>query len=357
MRKLAAILLLSLSLPIQVAATSTFHLSPFTSHLSSAHWEVSLGGEYTVTAYSFSSPYNTWGTGLQATRWNEPFGLKFDVGLTPQSICGNRIGAAFMIRTPITSRLAADIGIGVASYSKPSYRTLDPNNVFISTPVVCLFDLGIVACLDRGSTLGLRLLHSSNGNMRRPNRGLNYLRLEMGFPLTSSSPITHHSSLNTHPLRPHHSSLITHHWFDLMLAPSLTFSHHNMQHGLFFCYDVALSYEYRHTPVWGYGATIDLWYNYSHPWQLPRYHDTYTFPLYVSARAFVEHFWGPISIKGGIGVVLAASTRVLVPYYERLGIYYNFGNNYAGIGINAHGGQAEFIEWSFGHRVALTKRR
>ena len=45
-----------------------------------------------------------------------------------------------------------------------------------------------------------------------------------------------------------------------------------------------------------------------------------------------------------------------MPVYERLGVYYNFGNNYAGIGINAHGGQAEFIEWSYGRRIPLSKK-
>ena len=130
-----------------------------------------------------------------------------------------------------------------------------------------------------------------------------------------------------------------------------------MQRGLFFCYDLAINYEYHATPVFAYGATVDLWYNFSHPWQLPRYHDNYTFPMYVSAQAFVEGFWGPLSIKAGIGPVLAASSRVLVPVYERLAAYYNFGHHYVGIGINAHLGQAEYIEWSYGFRLPLGKGR
>jgi len=337
MRKLFIILLL---LPLSLKAQS--------------HWEISLGGEYMLTAYSFKSPHNTWGTGLQATMWYEPFGIKLDLGITPQSICGNRIGAAFMIRTPLNPWLAADIGLGLASYSKPRYVTQDTNNVYISTPVVCLFDLGLVAQIDeRGGFLAFRLLHSSNGNMRRPNRGLNFFRVEMGIPLSNRQT----RSFSYRP--PYNSSrfvLPTHHYLDIMFVPSLSFSRHNMQRGVFFCYDVALSYEYRRTRSFGYGGTLDLWYNFSHPWQLPRYHDPYTFPMYVSALAYFEHFWGPVSLRSGIGVVLAASSRVMVPVYERLGVYYNFGNNYAGIGINAHGGQAEFIEWSYGRRIPLSKK-
>lgn len=320
-------------------------------------WEVSLGGEYLLTAYSFRSPHNTWGTGLEVACFplvtdSYSYGLKFDFGLTPQNLCGNRIGAAFIIRTPLLRWLDADIGLGLSSYSKPRYVTHDTNNVYITTPVVCLFDLGLVARLDRGSFVALRLLHSSNGNMRRPNRGLNYFRLEMGFPLSGSAFGSRRSVVP----RTAATTQDAYHELGFMVAPSLTISRHSMQHGLYFCYDVSLNYEYRHTPVWGYGGSLDLWYNYSHPWQLPRYHDNYTLPMYFSTLAFVERFWGPLSVKGGIGVVLAASSRVMVPVYERLAIYYNFGNNYAGIGINAHGGQAEFIEWSYGHRFPLRRR-
>lgn len=323
-------------------------------------WEFSLGGEYMLTAYSFLSPHNTWGTGFEAACYRPlsssywpgtTWGWKLDFGFTPQSICGNRLGVSGMLRTPLLSWLDADMGFGLAKYSKPSYVTGNPENVYISTPVVCLIDLGLVARIDSRSYLALRLLHSSNGNMRRPNRGLNYFRFEMGFPLGDDTQLWR-TTVSKSNLQ---SSLANPHYLNIMVAPSLTFSRHGMQRGLFFCYDLALSYEYHRTSALVYGGTLDLWYNFSHPWQLPRYHDNYTFPMYFSTLGFIEGFWGPLSIKGGVGVVLAASSRVMVPIYERLSVYYNFGNNYAGIGINAHGGQAEYIEWSYGRRIPLKK--
>ena len=339
MRKLALILLL---FPLSLSAQS--------------FWEFSLGGEYIMTAYSFRSPHNTWGTGLEVTRWR-PFyapmhpacylGWKLDFGLTPQSICGNRLGVAGVLRTSLLPWLDADIGLGLSSYSKPNYVTGNPENVYISTPVACLFDLGVAVRPYSGSYIAMRLLHSSNGNMRRPNRGLNYFRLEMGFDLMDNSPQRQNRQEVWVDTDKGTSE------FNVMVAPSLSFSRHNMQKGLYFCYNVSLNYEYYHTPVLAYGGTLDLWYNFSHPWQLPRYHDNYTFPMYFSAMGFVESFWGPLSIKGGVGMVLAASSRVMVPIYERLSIYYNFGHNYVGVGINAHGGQAEYIEWSYGRRFPI----
>ena len=344
------------------------------------HWEFSLGAEYMLTAYSFRSSHNTWGTGFEAVwmktengKWKKgkeelsaaPFswGVKFDFGLTPQSICGNRFGMVAMLRDPLNPRLSLDMGVGLSSYTKPNYRTGNPGNVYISTPVACLIDVGLVASLTDRSHLALRLLHSSNGNMRRPNRGLNYFRLELGI----SAPPPENGKRKTEnleypgaaagsPFSVSRSAEASCHELGFTLIPSLTFSRHNLQSGLFFCYDLALNYEYHTSPAMAYGATVDLWYNFSHPWQLPRYHDSYTFPMYVSALLFFERFWGPVSLKGGIGGVIAASSRVLVPVYERLAVYYNFGRHYAGIGINAHLGQAEYIEWSYGYRIPIGKR-
>ena len=345
-------------------------LLPLSLRAQDTHWEFSLGAEYMLTAYSFHSIHNTWGTGFQAARYhrvsggdywirrrhNPSWGIKFDLGLTPQSICGNRLGVAGMLRTPLLPWLDADMGLGLATFGKPNFRTGNLDNVYISTPVVCLIDMGLIARLDNRAHLALRLLHSSNGNMRRPNRGLNYFRLEMGIPLLSSGQQT--ATTRWNPVLPPLPPLfLPYHELGIALIPSLTISRHSMQHGVFFCYDVALNYEYHATPILGVGATVDLWYNYSHPWQLPRYHDPYTLPMYFSAMAFLEGFWGPVSLKGGIGGVIAASSRVLVPVYERLAVYYNFGNNYAGIGINAHMGQAEYIEWTYGRRFPIGKRR
>ena len=64
----------------------------------------------------------------------------------------------------------------------------------------------------------------------------------------------------------------------------------------------------------------------------------------------VELFWGPLSIKAGIGLVVAASNQVTIPIYESVGAYYNFGRNFVGVALNANAGRIEFIEWTYGRR-------
>lgn len=330
----------------------------------SSHWELALGGEYMVTRYDLASPHNTFVASLEATwlhrlsdtacwvqmRHQPSVGVRLDAGLAPQGISGHRLGAVGLLRTPLRPWLDLDLGLGLSTYSKPRYVTGDTANVYISTPLTILVDIGLVAHLDARSHVALRLLHSSNGNMRRPNRGLNFLHLEVGMALDDGrrpSPREAFGSSGVQcPFDPHHE-------LGLMAAAGLTFSRHSMQRGVYLCYDLSLNYQYRRSPLVGYGATVDLWYNFSHVWQLPRYQDRYTTPVYVSAMPYVEFYWGPISLRGGIGAHLLTSSRVLVPVYERLAVYYHFGRSYAGIGINAHYGQAEFIEWSFGHWFPL----
>lgn len=352
MRKTIAILLLLL--PSALGAQNT-------------HWEFSLGAEYMITRYSFTSPYNTFGSSIDVTWFNRmtgdecwkqqrhypSIGIRFDLGITPQSICGNRLGAAPILRTPLLPWLDFDMGLGLAIYGKPASSTGDTANVFITTPVVCLLDLGLVLHHDDRSHLALRLLHSSNGNMHRPNRGLNFFHLEMGMNLGKEG---RGRRTESGEWRTVDCEMDPWHEIGFTLSPSLTASRHSMQKGMYFCYDISLNYQYRRSTLWGYGATVDLWYNFSHVWQLDVYHDDYSFPMYVSAMPFLEFYWGRLSLRGGMGLTLISSDRVIVPVYERLCLYYNFGQSYAGVGINAHFGQAEFIEWSYGYRIPIRKR-
>ena len=329
------------------------------------HWEFAVGGEYLVTAYSFRSPHNTWGTSLGATWLQRPTdgecwrrmrrypssGVHLDLGIMPHGIAGNRLGVSYVLRTPLLPWLDLDMGLGLAHYTKPRYATGDTANVYITTPVVCLVDLGLVARLGDRSHLALRLLHSSNGNIRRPNRGLNFIHLEMGMALDDGQP--RRSGREVFALPKPECPFDPWHEVGAMLSSGLTFSRTMAQSGVFLCYDLSLNYQYHHSPLFGYGATVDLWYNFSHRWQVERYGDPYRLPMYVNAMPFVEFYWGRVSLRGGIGLMVATSGRVVEPVYERLALYYNFGNSYVGVGINAHYGQAEFVEWSYGYRFRL----
>ena len=338
-------------------------LLPLAVRSQSSHVELTLSPEYMLTAYDFQSPDNIVCGSIEATWWSrvpdadwkyaypQPlFGVMADWSVSPHSICGYRFGLAGKMRTPLTSWLDWDVGLGAAGFTKPANLPGDTNNVYITTPLTFLIGTSLsVRCSER-LRLSLGLLHTSNGALRLPNRGLNYFQLGLTYALTRPT------SVSSVPLTEPVENFLPYHALGFTLSPGLVAARHSSQQGLFLCYDLSLNYEYHHSPRVAYGATVDFWYNFSHREQVIWYHDDYTAPVYVSMLAFVEGFWGPLSIKAGMGPVLAASSRVGIPFYERVALYYNFGHNYVGIGINAHAGQAEFVEWSYGHRFRLPSR-
>ena len=327
-----------------------------------SHWEITLGGEYMVTAYSFTSTDNAWGMGAEVAWWQRTdgrkpwhalrkypsLGVKGYVGWFPTSLCGHRFGVARMMRSPLTDWLDWETGLGIATFTKPSFLTGDTTNVYITTAIVCLIDVGLNAHLKDQWQMGVRLIHSSNGMLHRPNRGLNFLRADISYRFP-----THNKWEKTEPAIAETPVFERSSNINIMLSSGLVESRHYMQQGIFYCYDAAIGYDYQPTQLMKVGATVDLWYNFSYRQQERWRNDVFDVPMYIGVMGTVEGFWGAVSLKAGIGYTVIRSAAVGIPIYERVGLYYNFGNNYVGIGMNAHAGQVEFIEWSLGHRFSL----
>lgn len=324
------------------------------------HYEASMGGEYLVTAYSFNSPHNAYGMNLDFSRWyqatantgwaamrHQPsFGVKANIALTPKSICGHRIGLDGLIRTPLSPWLDWELGLGVSTYTRSRYLVEDTNNVYITTLFTFLLEAGLVAHLGPYMNLGLRIVHSSNGRLHEPNRGLNYLQAGLSIdPAGTWSPANLKKVNVLRVADPHEVSVAS--------SVGLVVSRHTLQSGYYPCYDFSFSYAYHASPVATYGATLDLWYNYSHTWQMEFYGDEWPIPLYVGALLFTEGYWGPMNFKLGLGYTLLASSLVKEPVYERVGVYYNFDSKYVGMAVNAHLGQIEFVEFTFGYRIRV----
>lgn len=335
-----------------------------TTAVASAQWEVSIGPEYMLTAYSFRSPHNTIGLGTEATYWWHTdgssswqmqrglpsWGAKVYAGWFPQSICGHRFGATAMLRQPLALGIDWEAGVGLSSYTNPLSRSGNAENVYISTPVVVLIDVGFSTQVADRWRFGLRLLHSSNGMTHYPNRGLNFFRADAMF-----SPAGKRGAATVRGWGERVEQPIA---LNIMLSPGFVASRHEdfLQH-MYFAYDVMLGIERRLTSLYGVGVAVDVWYNYAHTDWLRLVHSTYKWPFYLGAMPYVESYWGRLSLRGGMGYTLLHSDEVKILIYERLGLYYNFGSCYAGLGINAHAGQIELVEWSLGYRLPLGSER
>lgn len=324
-------------------------------------WEFSLTGSY-MTPNNFNMPEYSAGTvGAEVGWWhraegeewwiqrrkNPSFGVRASFAFIPEGISGHRLGLVGLVSAPLGNRLDYYIGLGLSGYTLSQYFTHKEENIFITTLVSCLIDVGINYRLTDHISLSASLLHSSNGMLQRPNKGLNFLQWGLRY---NTLPHLKLSAVGESPMPDFHR-----HEIGFTLQGGAVVSRDLNQEGYFPCYDLSLNYQYYFDPVVAVGGTFDLWYNGSHYGLSRMYGEYYTFPCYVSMLGYIEGFWGPLSIKAGIGPVLVAPPRVNIRFYERVGAYYNFGHHYVGVSLNAHAGMIEFIEWAYGYRIPLSK--
>ena len=345
---------LGLLTAILLAATAAF--------AQGSHWELGLNAgylnsndfkvkEYSTATFGLDVAWMSHTSGDSSWWWERypMFGVRASFAAIPDGIAGHRFGVVGLIRVPMTRRLAYNIGLGLSAYTEPRWITHNKENIYISSLLCCLIDLGLTYRLSDHIHLSGSLLHSSNGNMVRPNKGLNFLQLGMAYSLGDIDRIVDwHDSRKDKGCGPTYN-----HEVGFTLSSGLSMSRHMCQYGIFYDYDVSLNYLYRLTCNTSVGGTVDLWYNCSHTWQRQVYNDPYPIPMYVSAMFVLEQRWGPVSLKGGVGASLIASSFVDIPIYERAGVYYNWGRNYVGVAVNAHAAKAEFIEWSYGRRFPI----
>ena len=75
------------------------------------------------------------------------------------------------------------LGVGLSIYTKALSFTGDEENVFISSLVSCLIDVAFNFRLGDDVLLNASLLHSSNGMLYKPNKGVNFLQLGVAVKL------------------------------------------------------------------------------------------------------------------------------------------------------------------------------
>ena len=262
----------------------------------------------------------------------------------PQSMSGHRIGLEYLVRGPFNRKLDYHFGFGFSYYTKSKYFTHDEDNIFITTLLSCLINLGVDYHFTDRLTANFSFIHSSNGLLNRPNKGLNYLQFGVGYLIGKMGKESIGEDLLPRPE-------FNRNEFNIAFQGGFAMSRDMLVEGLHPCYDLSLNYQYYLDPVVAVGGTLDFWYNGTHTDFMKEYKIDYAIPCYVSALAYLEGFWGALSLKGGIGPVLLASPCVYINFYERLGVYYNFGNNYVGVALNAHAGMIEFIELCYGIRI------
>lgn len=353
MKRLLLVLSLSLTLSLSLFAQPT-------------RYALALSGGYTLPnseewSYVSSATFGVAGTMAwqfkgddywTPLRHNPLFGLRVEWLHANNAIAGERFGLQGFLQQPLFTtsdgahQLSWTLDGGISLYTRPYRRTFDDPNIFIGSYINCLIGAGVQMTSRISSstslTYGVRFCHASNGYLRKPNQGLNYIQAEVGYGFHSDSAAR---------MRSQHLVLPPSHLF-LSYAPGLVPARNGLSDQLyFFTHTAQIGYLFNLSPLRAVGANVDFMFNYSHnaiadDEGVPR-----PFPLYVGIAANYETSWDRLFFRVALGAYLYKSQLCSYPIYERMGIYYRFGSHlhqYAGVAFKAHYAHVDYIEWTYG---------
>lgn len=376
----------------------------FTSHAQlaldrqSRQWIVSATAGYTIPNAAKWKYVGGFGGGLDcAVRWRTDgsmewhrlwhmpsMGLRANWNHQPGGIAGERFGLAAFLQSPIplnltdNNMLAWELDFGLSAYTKPYELTHAPLNEHIGSYHNCLIQAGLTythSIAAGGLVCALKIVHTSNGYLMRPNQGLNYLQGEIGWQLPSTGvqqrteasgePTHQHINLSTDKqINISTYQLINlstenhkrHLWF-LSYAPGVVQPRYTgSKHQYYYAHTAEAGWAYALSPRLLAGAAADLMYNFSHDELIEFNHDPYPLPFYGGVSLFAEPLWGPLSLRLALGCYLLKSQQPANELYNRAGLFYQLpcrgkAKPYIGVAMKNHAAHIDYVEWHFGVRL------
>lgn len=284
----------------------------------------------------------------------QPFkaGFSAEAAYIPGGIAGSRFAAGGVVETPFApvnqrlrrSSLWLAVGAGFGAYTRPYRRTSDPQNLFIGSYLNCEIEVGLryLLRLSHGGCLavGASLVHNSNGYLRKPNLGLNYLQGSIGWRPALGADTARTVSASTRQKA-----------FSLTVGGGISVPRHGLApNGTFY---PAYSLQPAFRLPWGTTRAVllglDLSYNFADCFSYWDCGLPIPLPLRVGAQGLYETFWGPVSLRAGLGAYLYRSDTGY-PVFERVGLFYHFPRHpqhSIGVVCRAHLAHVDFIEWSY----------
>lgn len=276
-------------------------------------------------------------------------GVRADAVATRQAIAGSRFSLSLNMEDHLIGPINNLFELGLSAYTNPYRSSGDTANQLIGTILNCHIGVGLRYRLQLDSatafSAAFRFIHSSNGYLRKPNRGLNYVQLELGMHLGSpnrrlTAPATDIA------LRP---------WnFFVSYAPGVV-----QRRGP----DLDAAYYYAHSLLVGalhpfshrrlLGAEIDFMYNYAHSADARRKNEPAPRPLYVGLCATYQRNWDQLFMRVSVGSDVLRSDYLLGYVYERISLNCRLSRNpswspYVGIACKAYYAHIDYIEWTLG---------
>ncbi len=318
-------------------------------------------------------------------------GVRGNFTYFPNDIAGHRIGISGFLQQPlfefrhridsigdVREYLNLDMDFGLAFYTNPYCRTPNPDNVFIGSYTNCMIQIGLSyarrMCDMSQIVLAAKFAHSSNGYLRKPNKGLNYLQLSVGYTLSDRNLYQRggvresffRTDIAPDSNRSYWLSRDRNYWptdnpafrggeWLVSYAPGIVMPRFTgAKRNYFYAHTAQLGWLYRFNPARAVGATLDLTYNYSHTAVIAHWNEGYSLPFYIAASAAYEATYHRLTIHAALAAYITRSEHGTTPLYERVGMYYNLSKEYrpvrhfVGVALKSHMAHIDFIEWHYG---------
>lgn len=292
--------------------------------------------------------------------WKNPrYGFRLSYKGMPDSLAGDMLGLnAFMqgpfgIAMPSGNTLNWVLGLGLSYYTNPYQRTPNDYNKFIGSYVNCLIEGALQYEVDLGSRSALmisgKFVHTSNGYLMKPNRGLNYWQLGLGYRFASDRPSLRISDIDSvsgfADMHPRHKVYLS--YGSGIVKPR----HSQLPDRYYYGYTAMAGYLYRIHPCFAVGGDLDFSMNTSNSEYIRITHNPYSLPCYIGLYATGEAYWGPIALRLSLGYEPFRAHNVGVnEFTERVGLFCHFGKRvpqWAGLSMKLYYARVDFLEWTY----------
>ncbi|MCL2132247.1 MAG: acyloxyacyl hydrolase [Lentimicrobiaceae bacterium] len=242
------------------------------------------------------------------------------------------------------------LGMGVAYWFRCYDSIQNPENRYLGSHLNAYIDLELGVGFRLSPTFDLTLngafTHSSNGAAIMPNLGINVLSAHAGlryhinqrpqtiYPIDSAKSFSPKNSLHFFVAPAFRQS---------KKSPGTTFGAGTVQ----------LGYMRQFHPKFRFGAGVDFLYSAELQYHLPP--EQHSHWKYCSQAAFAsfEIVYNRVAAHAALAVYINKSFDFYEFYYERLGVKVFLGkkyNHFVGFSVKAHGGIADYIEWTYGYQ-------
>lgn len=250
------------------------------------------------------------------------------------------------------------IALGLSGRFNPYNEDDNPLNLIIGSKNNVFIDLGAQAnyMLSRRFQVGagISFHHFSNGALALPNTGINLLPLSLAVTyIPSSKPFDFRK--DPYPALGKVEQLHFNYAFGLKQI--------DREHDKKYFKSTLGAYYSKHFGYkWRLGAGIDVFYsasgndNYIAGLQTGKFSSLFSY----GTSFYVDHvLTRRLYLNGNAGVYLHRNkfNGESTPVYLRIGMRYKvYKEFFTGVSIKAHGGKADFIEWTTGYGIQLGKR-